>query len=58
MELRKLNTVILSNYIYLVPVVSITTSNLILKEEINMVIIIGTILVIAGMYFASKQTIS
>lgn len=58
MCLRKLNTVILSNYIYLVPVVSITTSNLILKEEINMVIIIGTILVIAGMYFASKQTIS
>ena len=52
--MRKLDTVILSNYIYLVPVVSIVSSNLILGEMLNFVIVIGTILVIAGMYLAGK----
>lgn len=54
--LRKLNTIVLSNYIYLVPVISILTSELFLGEEANLITLVGTILVIAGMYFASKQT--
>lgn len=52
--LRKLNTIILSNYIYLIPVISISASNLILEESLNAVIIAGAVLVIAGMYFAGK----
>lgn len=52
--LRKLNTIVLSNYIYLIPVISISASNLILGESLNAVIIAGTVLVIVGMYFAGK----
>lgn len=52
--LRKINTIVLSNYIYLVPVVSITTSTLILNESINAAIITGAALVIMGMYLAGK----
>lgn len=53
--MRKLNTLVLTNYIYLSPVVSIITSNLILGESVNIVIITGVVLVIAGMYFAGKK---
>lgn len=52
--LRKLNTIVLPNYIYLIPVISISASNLILGESLNAVIIAGTVLVIVGMYFAGK----
>lgn len=55
--MRKLNTLILTNYIYLCPVVSIITSNLILGESINIIIIIGVVLVVAGMYFAGKKRV-
>ena len=54
--LRKLNTIVLSNYIYLVPVVSILTSELFLGEEANLITLAGTVLVIAGMYLANKRT--
>lgn len=53
--LRKINTIVLSNYIYLVPVVSIITSTLILDESINAAIITGAALVIIGMYLAGKN---
>lgn len=53
--LRKINTIVLSNYIYLVPVVSIVTSTLILGESINAIIIMGAMLVIMGMYLAGKN---
>lgn len=50
--MKRVNTVILSNYIYLIPVISIITSNLILDESIGWVIVSGTLLVILGMYTA------
>lgn len=53
--LRKINTIVLSNYIYLVPVVSIVASTLILGESINAIIIMGAMLVIMGMYLAGKN---
>lgn len=53
--LKRMDTVLLSNYIYLNPVISIITSNLILGERINTVIITGTAMVIGGMYAASKK---
>ena len=52
--LRRLNTIVLSNYIYLVPVISILTSTLILGENINAAILTGGVLVIAGMYLSGK----
>lgn len=52
--LRRLNTIVVSNYIYLVPVVSIITSTLILDENINAAIMIGASMVIIGMYLAGK----
>lgn len=52
--LRRLNTIVVSNYIYLVPIVSILTSTFILGESINAVILVGAGLVITGMYLAGK----
>lgn len=52
--LRRLNTILLSNYIYLVPVISILTSTLILGESVNAAILTGGALVIAGMYLSGK----
>ena len=53
--LKKIDTIILSNYIFLSPVISIITSNIILGESINMTIIIGTVCVIAGMAMAGRR---
>ena len=53
--LKKIDTIILSNYIFLCPIISIITSNLILGESINAAIILGTLLVICGMTVARKR---
>ncbi len=53
--LQKIDTVILSNYIYLMPVVSIIASTIILEESLNCVIIAGATLVISGLYMAGKK---
>lgn len=53
--LKKIDTIILSNYIFLCPIISIITSNLILGENINAAIILGTALVICGMTIARKR---
>lgn len=53
--LRRLNTLVVSNYIYLVPVVSICTSSLILGEAVNAVLVVGAVLVVTGMYVAGKS---
>ncbi|MFR9543354.1 MAG: DMT family transporter [Rikenellaceae bacterium] len=53
--MRKVDTVILSNYIYLMPVVSIIASTIILGESLNIIIITGAVLVIAGLYMAGKR---
>lgn len=56
--LKKINTVILSNYIYLMPVISILASALVLGEDLNSIILSGAVLVLLGMYIAGKVGIN
>ena len=53
--LKRIDTIILSNYIFLSPVISIITSNIILGESVNAAIVIGTVFVIAGMVLAGRR---
>lgn len=53
--LKKLNAVVVSNYIYLMPVISILASNLLLGESLNYMIIIGTAFVLSGMFIAGRS---
>ena len=39
-----------NNYLYLLPVISVVTSNILLHEEISKYIIIGTLLILIGIY--------
>lgn len=52
--LKRLDAIVATNYIYLMPAISILVSNLTLGESINAVLIAGTLLVIAGMYWAGR----
>jgi drug/metabolite transporter (DMT)-like permease len=53
--LKKLGAVIATNYVYLNPVVTIVFAWLILSEQITIYLLIGTILILAGMYMADKH---
>ncbi len=53
--LQKIDTVILSNYIYLMPVISIIASTMILGESLNIIIAAGAVMVITGLYMAGKR---
>ena len=53
--LKRLDAIVTTNYIYLMPAISIFVSNLTLGETINGVLIVGTLLVIAGMYMAGRK---
>ena len=53
--LRHIDAVLLNNYIYLGPIVSIITANLILGERIGPSTVLGTVLVIAGMVIAGRK---
>lgn len=52
--LKRLNAVVISNYIYLMPVISVIASGIILGESLNGIILIGTVFVLAGMFMASR----
>ncbi len=52
--LRRINTIVLSNYIYMVPVISIFASNLILDEALNAIVLVGAVLILSGMYYARR----
>ncbi len=53
--LKRLDPIVTTNYIYLMPAVSIIVSNLTLGENINGILVAGTLLVIVGMYVAGRQ---
>lgn len=53
--LKRLDAIVATNYIYLMPAISIIVSNLTLGESINGVLVAGTLLVIAGMYWAGRD---
>jgi len=54
-SVKKLGSVKTSVYIYLVPVVTVTSSVIILKEPITIKIIIGTILTVLGLFISQFE---
>lgn len=53
--LKKLGAVVATNYVYLSPVVSIVFAWLILAEQITVYLLLGTFLILLGMYLADKK---
>lgn len=52
---RILGAVKTSTYIYLVPVITITTSVIFLNESITWMIVLGTVLTLSGLFLSEKQ---
>ena len=53
-SLIKLGAVRSTNYLYINPIVAMITSYLVLNEHITPLAIIGTVLILTGMYLAQK----
>ena len=53
--LKKLGPVVATNYVYLNPVTTIVFAWLILSEQITLFFLLGTLLIILGMYMADKS---
>lgn len=53
--LKKLGAVVATNYVYLNPVTTIIFAWVILHEEITVFFVIGTFLILLGMYLADKR---
>ncbi|UKK48414.1 DMT family transporter [Prevotella sp. E9-3] len=54
--MKKLGAVVATNYVYFNPVTTILFAWLILSEQITIFFIIGTLLILIGMYLADKRT--
>lgn len=44
-----------ANYIYLVPPITIAASAIIIEEPISLSMIIGTVLIVGGVFLSTKQ---
>ncbi|MBQ7686675.1 MAG: DMT family transporter [Bacteroidaceae bacterium] len=53
--MKKLGAVVVTNYVYFNPVTTVIFAWLILSERITIYFIIGTILILAGMYLCNKR---
>ena len=53
--LKKLGAVVVTNYVYLNPVVTIIFAWMILSEQITIYLLLGTALILLGMYLADKK---
>ena len=53
--LKKLGAVVATNYVYLNPVVTIIFAWMILSEQITIYLLLGTALILLGMYLADKK---
>ena len=53
--LKKLGTMVATNYVYFNPVTTIVFAWLILSEQITVYFILGTVLILAGMYLADRH---
>ncbi len=51
---KELGAVRTSNYIYIMPLITLITSTIIIHETITFIAIIGSALIIGGVYFAEK----
>jgi len=55
MSIKKLGIIRTTNYIYVVPLVTILTSLIILKENITIISIIGAIFILFGVYVSEND---
>ena len=55
--LKKLGAVVATNYVYLNPVVTIIFAWMILSEQITIYLLLGTALILLGMFLADKKTL-
>ena len=53
--LKKLTAVIATNYVYFNPVTTVVFAWAILSEQITIYFLLGTILILTGMYLADKR---
>lgn len=53
---RLLGVVKTSAYIYMVPVVTVTTSAIVLHEKITLIAIVGTVLTLAGLFLSESKS--
>ena len=53
--LKKLGAVVATNYVYFNPVTTISFAWLILHEQITLFFILGTLLILVGMYMADRH---
>jgi drug/metabolite transporter (DMT)-like permease len=51
----KLGAIRSTNYLYLNPIVAMITSYFVLNERITLLAIIGTVLILTGMYLAQRK---
>lgn len=54
MAVKELGVVQTSNYIYFVPLITLLTSAIVIDEHITIIALIGTILILSGVYIAEK----
>ena len=55
--LKKLGAVVATNYVYLNPVCTIIVARLVLSERITSWFLVGTVLIITGMYMSARRRI-
>ena len=53
--IRKLGAVVVTNYVYLNPVVTVLFAWLVLSERATLFFVIGTLLILTGMYLCNKK---
>ena len=53
--MRKLGAVTVTNYVYFNPVVTVLFAWMVLNERITIYFLIGTLLILTGMYFCNKK---
>lgn len=52
--IKKLGVVQTTNYVYLVPLITVFTSSLVINEQITYIAIIGSVFILAGVYIAER----
>jgi drug/metabolite transporter (DMT)-like permease len=53
--MRKLGAVVATNYVYINPITTVVFAWWILSEQITLFFVIGSILILAGMYLADRK---
>jgi drug/metabolite transporter (DMT)-like permease len=53
--MKQIGAVTATNYVYINPVTTIVFAWLILSEQITVFFLLGTVLIIAGMYLADRK---